>query len=131
MRPATKDKAPLSAPEPFLSSAAAGLFLQPAALVVEFRKSSRHAPQLRGLGQKSLFCGEHVKKFTACILLILFSLALFVPPTAHADSPSHHKAMNKSQKSYKKSLKRQKKANKKGQKSQKKAMKNWKRNHGA
>jgi len=121
----------LDCPEPFLSSDAAGLFLQPAALVVEFRKSSRRALQLRGLGQKSLFSGEHVKKFTACILLILFSLALSVPPAAHADSPAHHKAQNKSQKSYKKTLKRQKKANKKGQKSQKKAMKNWKKNHGA
>ena len=112
--------------------AGGNVFLHPAALVVEFRRGPRHAPQLRVLGQKSLFRGELVKKVTACILFILLGLALSVPAVAHADSNSaHRKAVKNSQKSYKKSMKQQKKSQKKAQKSQKKAMKAWKKNHGA
>ncbi len=88
----------------------------PEALVVEFRES--------------LFRGELVKKVIACILFILFGLALSVPAVAHADTNSaHRKAVKNSQKSYKKSMKQQKKAQKKAQKSQKKAMKDWNKSH--
>ena len=111
--------------------AGGNVFLHPVALVVEFRRGPRHAPQLRVLGQKSLFRGELVKKFTACILFfILLGLTLSVPTVANAYSNSaQHKAQKKSQKAYKKSMKQQKKAQKKAIKSQKKATKDWKKQH--
>ena len=105
-------------------------FFNPTALVVKFRRGPRHAPQLRVLGQKSLFCGEPVKKVTAFFLFVLLGLVLSVPTIAQAGThPARHKATKNSQKAYKKTLKQQKKSQKKNMKSQKKATKDWKKHH--
>jgi hypothetical protein len=63
-----------------------------------------------------------MKKAAPYTLFILFGLALFVPPIAHA---SAHSAQQNS----KKYIKQQNKAQKKAQKSQAKAMKNWNKQH--
>jgi hypothetical protein len=105
-------------------------FFNPAALVVKFGKSPRHALQLRVLGHKSLFRGEPVKKVTAFFLFVLLGLVLSVPTIAEAGTRSpQQKATKNSQKAYKKTLKQQKKSQKKNMKSQKKATKSWKKQH--
>jgi hypothetical protein len=76
--------------------------------------------------------GEHVKKVTVCIRLILFGLtlglALPIPTAAHAEPISAHHTTQKN--SLKRYMKQRKKEAKKTLKAQRKAMKRQNKNRG-
>ena len=72
--------------------------------------------------------GELVKRITAFIGSVLFTLVLFAP-AALAHQPKETKAQKAADKSYKQYQKQYAKQQKKALKAQKKQMKQWNKNH--